>query len=130
MKNMTNKTIINTDKAPAAIGVYSQAVKVNDTVYLAGQIPLVAESMTIVKGDFRDQAHQVFKNLSAVCDAAGGSLQEIVKLNIYLTDLNNFTAVNDIMSQYFTEPYPARAAIGVNQLPKGALIEADGVMVI
>jgi len=127
---MTNKTIINTDRAPAAIGVYSQAVKVNDTVYLAGQIPLVAESMTLVEGDFRDQAHQVFKNLSAVCDAAEGSLQAIVKLNIYLTDLNNFAAVNDVMSQYFTEPYPARAAIGVNQLPKGALIEADGVMVI
>lgn len=127
---MANKTIINTDQAPAAIGVYSQAVNVNNTVYLSGQIPLIAESMTLVEGGFQAQAHQVFKNLSAVCDAAGGSLQSIVKLNLYLTDLDNFAAVNDVMSQYFTEPYPARAAIGVNQLPKAALIEADGIMVI
>ena len=127
---MTDKTIINTDSAPAAIGVYSQAVKVDNTVYLAGQIPLVPESMSIVDGDFQVQAHQVFKNLRAVCTAAGGKLQDIVKLNIYLTDLDNFAAVNDTMSQYFNEPYPARAAIGVSQLPKAALIEADGVMVI
>ena len=127
---MTDKTIINTDSAPAAIGVYSQAVKVDNTVYLAGQIPLVPESMSIVDGDFQAQAHQVFKNLRAVCTAADGNLQDIVKLNIYLTDLDNFAAVNETMSQYFDEPYPARAAIGVSQLPKAALIEADGVMVI
>ena len=127
---MTNKTIINTDKAPTAIGVYSQAVKVDNTVYLSGQIPLDAESMTLVQGGFEAQAHQVFKNLSAVCKAAGGDLQSIVKLNLYLTDLDNFAAVNEIMSQYFNKPYPARAAIGVSQLPKGSLIEGDGVMVV
>ena len=127
---MTDKTIINTSRAPDAIGVYSQAVKVDNTVYLAGQIPLVPKSMSIVDGDFQAQAHQVFKNLSAVCTAAGGNLADIVKLNIYLTDLDNFAAVNNIMSQYFNKPYPARAAIGVSQLPKSALIEADGVMVI
>ena len=127
---MIDKNIISTDKAPSAIGAYSQAIKVDNTVYLAGQIPLVPESMNIVEGDFQAQAHQVFKNLSAVCAAAGGKLQDIVKLNIYLTNLDDFVAVNNVMSQYFTEPYPARAAIGVSQLPKGALIEADGVMVI
>ena len=127
---MSTKIIINTDRAPSAIGAYSQAVKVDNTVYLAGQIPLVPKSKSIIKGDFKAQADQVFKNLAAVCAAADGSLQDIVKLNIYLTDLNNFTAVNEVMSQYFNQPYPARAAIGVSQLPQGALIEADGVMVI
>ena len=127
---MNDKTIINTDKAPAAIGAYSQAVHVINTVYLSGQIPLLAESMALVEGGFQAQAHQAFKNLSTVCDAAGGTLQSIVKLNLYLTDLDNFAAVNEVMSQYFIEPYPARAAVGVNQLPKGALIEVDGVMVI
>ena len=127
---MTDKTIINTNLAPAAIGVYSQAVKVGYTVYLSGQIPLIPESMSFVEGGFEDQAHQVFRNLGAVCTAAKGGLQSIVKLNIYLTDLNNFATVNHVMAQYFDEPYPARAAIGVSQLPKGALIEADGVMVI
>lgn len=127
---MTSTAIINTDRAPAAIGAYSQAVKVNDTVYLSGQIPLIPKTMTMVEGDFRAQAQQVFENLQRVCEAAGGDLQAIVKLNIYLTDLQNFAAVNEVMAQYFAEPYPARAAIGVNALPKGALIEADGVMII
>jgi reactive intermediate/imine deaminase len=127
---MPNKAIIHTDQVPEAIGTYSQAVKVNNTVYLSGQIPLDPESMTLVEGDFAAQAHQVFKNLSAVCEAADGSLNHIVKLNLYLTDLANFPIVNEVMAQYFKEPYPARAAIGISQLPKGALIEADGVMVV
>lgn len=127
---MTNKATIHTDDAPAAIGTYSQAIKVNGTVYLSGQIPLVPETMTMVSSDFTEQAHQVFKNLSAVVQAAGGELKDIVKLNIYLTDLSNFPLVNEVMAQYFNEPYPARAAIGISQLPKDALIEADGVAVI
>jgi reactive intermediate/imine deaminase len=127
---MTNKAIINTDKAPKAIGTYSQAVKVNNTVYLSGQIPLDPETMTLVDGDFAAQTHQVFKNLKAVCEAADGSLADIVKLNIFLTDLSNFATVSDVMAEYFVEPYPARAAIGVKELPKGSVVEADGVMVI
>ncbi|MGQ9426870.1 RidA family protein [Gilvimarinus sp. F26214L] len=127
---MTNKAIINTENAPEAIGTYSQAVKVNNTVYLSGQIPLNPQSMTLVEGSFADQAHQVFKNLRAVCEAANGTLQDIVKLNIYLTDLGNFATVNEVMAEYFQAPYPARAAVGVKELPKGAQVEADGVMVI
>ncbi len=127
---MTNKAIIHTDKAPAAIGTYSQAVKVNNTVYLSGQIPLDPNTMTLVDGDFAKQAHQVFKNLQAVCEAADGSLAEIVKLNIFLTDLSNFPIVNEVMAEYFQEPYPARAAVGVKELPKGAVVEADAIMVI
>ena len=127
---MTNKAIISTDKAPAAIGTYSQAVKTNNTVYLSGQIPLDPVSMTLVEGDFAAQTHQVFKNLQAVCTAADGSLADIVKLNIYLTDLSHFATVNSIMAEYFEQPYPARAAIGVKELPKGAQVEADGIMVI
>lgn len=127
---MTNKAIIQTDSAPEAIGTYSQAVKVNNTVYLSGQIPLHPESMTLVNGGFNEQAEQMFKNLSAVCEAAGGSLQDIVKLNLYLTDLNNFPTLNEVMAKFFKQPYPARAAIGVKELPKGAVVEADGVMVI
>ena len=127
---MTNKAIIHTDKAPAAIGPYSQAVKVNNTIYLSGQIPLDPETMQLVDGDFTAQAQQMFKNLRAVCEAANGSLEHVVKLNIFLTDLGNFAVVNDIMSEHFTEPYPARAAIGVRELPKGAQIEADAIMVI
>jgi reactive intermediate/imine deaminase len=127
---MTNKAIIHSDNAPAAIGTYSQAVKVNNTVYLSGQIPLDPVTMVLVEGDFAAQTHQVFKNLSAVCEAAGGSLNHIVKLNVYLTDLANFPVVNEVMAQYFTQPYPARAAVGISQLPKGALVEAEGVMVI
>jgi len=122
------KTIINTDAAPSAIGTYSQAVKVNNTVYLSGQIPLVAETMTVVEGGFAEQAHQVFKNLVAVCEAAGGNLNDMVKVNIFLQDLENFAIVNEVMSQYFSAPYPARAAVQVARLPKDVDIEIDGVM--
>jgi reactive intermediate/imine deaminase len=123
-----SKTIISTENAPAAIGTYSQAVKVGSTVYLSGQIPLDPASMTMVDEDMRVQINQVFKNLSAVCEAAGGSLQDIVKLNIFLTDLSNFALVNEVMAEYFEQPYPARAAIGVAQLPKDAGVEMDGVV--
>lgn len=122
------KTIISTPNAPAAIGTYSQAVKIDQTVYLSGQIGLDPVSMQLVDG-IEAQIHQVFKNISAVCLAADGSLADIVKLNIFLTDLGNFAKVNEIMSQYFQQPYPARAAVGVASLPRGALVEADGVMV-
>ncbi|WP_371375014.1 RidA family protein [Thalassotalea aquiviva] len=122
------KTIISTTDAPSAIGTYSQAVKVSNTVYLSGQIPLEAETMEVVSGDFAAQAEQVFKNLAAVCEAAGGCLNDMVKVNIYMTNLDNFAQVNTIMSKYFTQPYPARAAIGVSQLPKGVDIEIDGIM--
>lgn len=126
----TNKAIIHSDDAPKAIGTYSQAVKVSNTVYLSGQIPLVPDTMEMVDGDFSAQAEQVFKNLAAVCIAANGTLQNIVKLNIYLTDLSNFPQINEVMGKYIQEPYPARAAIGVKELPKGALVEADGIMVV
>ncbi|MDE3272242.1 RidA family protein [Pseudoalteromonas sp. G4] len=122
------KSIISTDKAPAAIGTYSQAVKVGTTVYLSGQIPLVPETMEMVSDDFTEQTHQVFKNLVSVCQAAGGEIQNMVKVNIFLTDLSNFATVNEVMSQYFQEPYPARAAIGVAQLPKESQIEIDGIL--
>jgi len=122
------KTIINTDKAPQAIGTYSQAVKVNNTVYLSGQIPLIPETMEMVDGDIEAQIRRVFDNLTAVCEAAGGSLQDIAKLNIFLTDLSNFATVNKVMAEYFQQPYPARAAIGVAQLPKDADVEMDGVL--
>lgn len=127
---MANKAIIHTDSAPAAIGTYVQAVKVNNTVYLSGQIPLDPETMTLVEGDIDAQIHQVFKNLNAVCEASGGDLSNIVKLNIFLTDLSHFPVVNEIMGQHFQEPYPARAAIGVAELPKGAQVEMDGILVI
>ncbi|MEX1220752.1 MAG: RidA family protein [Idiomarina sp.] len=123
-----SKVIISTDKAPAAIGTYSQAVKIGTTVYLSGQIPLVPSTMEFVSEDFRQQAEQVFKNLTAVCEAAGGSLQDMVKVQIYLTDLGQFAIVNEVMASFFATPYPARAAIGVRALPKGAQIEIDGVM--
>jgi len=122
------KSIVKTDHAPSAIGTYSQAVKVNSTVYLSGQIPLVPETMEIVSNDFAEQADQVFKNLSAVCEAAGGNINDMVKVNIFMTDLNNFATVNEVMSKYFNEPYPARAAIEISKLPKGVDIEIDGVM--
>lgn len=127
---MINKAIISTDSAPAAIGTYSQAIKVNNTVYLSGQIPLDPETMTLVDADISSEIKQVFSNLTAVCEAAGGTLQDIVKLNIFLTDLGNFATVNEIMAQHFDEPYPARAAIGVKELPKGVGVEMDGIMVI
>lgn len=123
-----SKVIINTDKAPQAIGTYSQAVKINNTVYLSGQIPLDPDTMEMQQSDFMTEAHQVFKNVSAVCEAAGGCIQDMVKVNIFLTDLSNFAQVNEAMAQYFEQPYPARAAIGVAQLPKGANIEIDGIM--
>lgn len=127
---MADKLIIATDKAPQAIGTYSQAVKVDNTVYLSGQIPLVAATMELVAHDFTLQVEQVFNNLMSVCEAAGGSLNDIVKLNIYITDLANFVNVNQVMEGYFSQPFPARVAIGVNELPKGALVAMDGVMVL
>lgn len=123
-----SKAIIQTDKAPQAIGTYSQAVKAGTTVYLSGQIPLVPESMEMVSDDFEAQARQVFENVKAVCEAAGGTINDLAKVNIYLTDLSHFSMVNDIMSSYFNKPYPARAAIGVKALPKDAQIEIDGIM--
>ena len=122
------REIIHTDKAPQAIGTYSQAVKVGDVVYLSGQIPLVPETMEVVEGDFPVQVRRVFDNLTAVAEAACGQLQDIAKLNIFLTDLSHFATVNEIMAEYFTQPYPARAAIGVASLPKGVPVEMDGVM--
>ena len=126
------KNIISTSKAPAAVGTYSQAVVVTGgtTIYLSGQIPLVPETMEVVGGGIENEIHQVFKNLTAVCQEAGGDLSNIVKLNIFLIDLNNFAVLNEIMASYFDQPYPARAAIGVNELPKGVSVEMDGVMVI
>ncbi|TRW48450.1 RidA family protein [Aliidiomarina halalkaliphila] len=123
-----SKVIVATEHAPAAIGTYSQAVKIGTTVYLSGQIPLVPETMTLVSDDFREQAVQVFKNLAAVCEAAGGELQNMVKVQIYLPDLGNFAIVNEVMAEFFSTPYPARAAIGVRALPKDAQIEIDGIM--
>jgi len=125
-----NRAFIHTDSAPAAIGTYSQAVKVNNTVYLSGQIPLDPQTMELVSDDISDQISQVFRNLSAVCKASGGDLSNIVKLNIFLTDLSHFPIVNETMGQYFHEPYPARAAIGVRALPKGSQVEMDGILVI
>ena len=122
------KEIISTDKAPQAIGTYSQAVKVGDTVYMSGQIPLIPETMEMVEGDIRSQIHRVFQNLQAVANAAGGDLSNIVKLNIFLTDLSNFPQVNEVMAEYFQQPYPARAAIGVSALPKDAGVEMDAVL--
>ena len=122
------RQIIRTDKAPAAIGTYSQAVRVEQTVYLSGQIPLVPETMELVEGDMGQQIRRVFDNLRAVCQAAGGDLSDIVKLNVFLTDLGNFPMVNEIMAEYFSEPYPARAAIGVAALPKGVGVEMDAIM--
>jgi len=122
------REIISTDKAPQAIGTYSQAIKVGKTVYLSGQIPLIPESMEMVEGNMEAQITRVFDNLTAVANAAGGSLQDIAKLNIFLTDLSHFPLVNEVMSRYFEQPYPARAAIGVASLPKNAGVEMDGIM--
>lgn len=124
------KTIIHTDLAPQAIGTYSQAVKVGQTVYLSGQIPLVPDTMQLIEGDISVQITQVFNNLQAVTEVAGGSLADIVKLNVFLTDLANFPIVNEIMGRYFQAPYPARAAVGVAALPKGADVEMDAIMVL
>ena len=124
------KTIIQTDNAPQAIGTYSQAVRVDDTVYISGQIPLDPASMEVVEGGIEAEITRVFDNLQAVAEAAGGSLADVVKLNIFLTDLANFPTVNEIMARYFQQPYPARAAIGVAALPKGVGVEMDAVVVI
>ncbi|HMQ12902.1 MAG TPA: RidA family protein [Candidatus Competibacter phosphatis] len=124
------REIIKTDQAPAAIGTYSQAVKVGHTVYLSGQIPLDPATMQLVDGGMEAQIRQVFDNLAAVARAAGGSLDDTVKLNVFLTDLGHFALVNQIMAEYFQEPYPARAAIGVAALPRGAQVEMDAVLVL
>jgi len=127
---MPNRSTINTNKAPAAIGTYSQAIKTGDTVYLSGQIPLDPDTMELVEGDVATHIRRVFDNLNAVCEAAGGSLQQLVKLNIYLTDLSHFQLVNSIMAEYFEQPYPARAAVGVASLPKDSVVEMDAIMVL
>ena len=124
------REIIATDKAPQAIGTYSQAVKVGNTVYLSGQIPLIPETMEMVDGDMEAQIVRVFDNLTAVAQAAGGDLNDIAKLNIFLTDLSHFPLVNEVMARYFSQPYPARAAIGVASLPKDAGVEMDAVMAL
>lgn len=127
---MSNKAVINTEKAPAAIGPYSQAIKAGNTVYMSGQIPLNPETMEIISEDFEAQARQVFTNLQAVCEEAAGTLGDIVKLNLYLVDLDNFAIVNKVMEEFFSQPFPARAAVGVKALPKGSQVEAEAVMVI
>ena len=124
------REIISTKEAPQAIGTYSQAVKIGNTVYLSGQIPLVPETMQLTDGDMRAQITRVFENLGAVARAAGGTLNDVVKLNVYLTDLSHFPLVNEVMANYLREPWPARAAVGVATLPKGAAVEMDAVMVI
>lgn len=124
------KDVVHTDQAPAAIGPYSQAVRAGDTVYLSGQIPLVPGTGEVLEGDFEALTRQVFDNLAAVAQAAGGSLSDVVKLNIFVIDLAHFQTVNSIMAEYFSEPYPARAAIQVAALPKGVPVEMDGVMVL
>jgi len=125
-----SKKRIHSDNAPSAIGTYSQAIETGNLVFMSGQIPLVPETMEVVEGDFAARAHQVFQNLQAVADAAGGSLDQIVKLTIYLTDLNDFATVNTVMSEYFNEPYPARAALGVASLPKGVDVEAEAILAL
>jgi reactive intermediate/imine deaminase len=124
------KTIIATDKAPAAIGTYSQAVKAGNTVYLSGQIPLDPATMALVEGGIEMQIRRVFDNLRAVAEASGGGFRDVVKLNVFLTDLGHFAKVNEIMAEYFTKPYPARAAIGVAALPRGAGVEMDAILVL
>jgi len=128
MSEKKPRHIISTSNAPQAIGTYSQAIKTGSTVYLSGQIPLLPETMTIISDDISEQIHQVFKNLSAVAAAADGSLDDIVKLNVFLTDLSHFPTVNEVMAGYFNEPYPARAAIGVAALPKDAAVEMDAIL--
>ncbi|MEB4590390.1 RidA family protein [Candidatus Thiothrix sp. Deng01] len=125
-----NKTIISTPDAPQAIGAYSQAVRADNTVYLSGQIPLVPATMQMVEGDIAEQVRQVFRNLAAVANAAGGSLDDCVKVHVFLTDLANFSTVNQVMAEFFAQPYPARAAIGVASLPRGAEVEVDAIMVL
>ena len=126
---MTKKAV-HTDSAPAAIGTYSQAIQVGNLVFLSGQIPLLADTMELVRGDFDAHARQVFRNLDAVARAAGGDLNKVVKLTIFLTDLDNFASVNAIMEEFFEKPFPARAAVGVASLPKGADVEADAILAL
>lgn len=123
-----SRDIVHTDKAPSAIGTYSQAVKHGDLVFLSGQIPLDPNTMELVAGDFETRARRVFDNLKAVVEAAGGSMNQVLKVNIYLTDLANFATVNSVMAEYFDEPYPARAAVGVASLPKGTDVEAEAIL--
>jgi len=125
-----SKEAIHSDRAPAAIGTYSQAIRAGSLVFLSGQIPLLAETMEIAEGDFEARARQVFLNLAAVAEAAGGSLNDVVKLTIFLTDLNNFATVNSVMEDFFERPFPARAAVGVASLPKGVDVEADAILAI
>lgn len=125
-----SKRIIHTDDAPSAIGTYSQAVRSGNLLFMSGQIPLDPATMEVVEGDFAARAHRVFQNLKAVAEAAGGSLDDAVKLTIFLTDLGNFATVNEVMAQYFNEPYPARAAVGVASLPKGVDIEAEATLAL
>jgi len=125
-----NRQIIQTERAPKAIGTYSQGVRVGDTLYLSGQIPLVPETMELVEGDMETQIRRVFDNLRAVAEAAGATLAAVVKLNVFLTDLGHFPLVNEVMAEYFAEPYPARAAVGVAALPKGANVEMDAILVL
>ena len=127
---MTTRSIIHTKSAPAAIGTYSQAVRVGDTVYVSGQIPLDPATGQLVSGDIEAEIRRVFENLKAIAEAAGGSLANVVKLSVFLTDLTHFPKVNEIMAQYFREPYPARAAVGVAQLPKGARVEAECILAL
>ncbi len=127
---MATREIISTDKAPKAIGAYSQAVRTGNTVYISGQIPLDPTTQEIADGDIRAHIHRVFQNLQAVADAAGGGLDDIVKLTVYLVDLGNFPTVNEVMAEYFDEPYPARAAIGVASLPKGVGVEMEAIMAL
>ena len=124
------RTIIHSERAPAAIGPYSQAVRAGDTVYLSGQTPLDPATGEMVEGDISAQARRVFDNLLAVCTAAGGSFADVVRVGIYLTDLANFASVNAVMKEYFREPYPARSTIGVRELPRGAAVEVDAIMVL
>jgi reactive intermediate/imine deaminase len=130
MSESSKRQVIHTEAAPQAIGTYSQAVKIGDTVYLSGQIPLVPETMEVVVGDMASQVRRVFDNLKAVAEAAGGSLNDVAKLNIFLTDLAHFALVNEIMAEYFQQPYPARAAVGVASLPKDVPVEMDAIMVL
>lgn len=125
-----SRIVIHTDRAPAAIGTYSQAVRSGDTVYMSGQIPLDPATMELVDGGIEAQTRRVFDNLAAVAEASGGSLANLVKLNVYLTDLGNFPVINQVMADYFSEPYPARAAVGISALPKGSMVEIEGVLVL
>lgn len=124
------KKAITTSQAPTPIGSYSQAIRVNDTVYISGQVPINPETNQMIEGTFKQQLYMMFDNLKAVCEAAGGSMNQIVRLNLYLTDLSEFAVVNNVMAEYFSEPYPARSTIGVASLPKNAPVEVDGIMVL